>query len=231
MIYRKYPIKGTENTRDLGGYPTCDGGVTRFGVFVRSDAWDEATEEDIAFIRDLGVKTIVDLRTKDQTEKNPHPLSAERGFDYHNVPVMGGGKIPDTKEEFPITYMQMADGTEYMRDVFRVFAEGEPSFLFNCVAGKDRTGVVAGLLLEICGVSDTDIYADYLLSASYLFDNIHRNAPIYHFDPDVILPNRDNWRVFTKMFREKYGSARDYLLTIGITEKEIASIVSKLVEK
>ncbi|MBR2670690.1 MAG: tyrosine-protein phosphatase [Oscillospiraceae bacterium] len=231
MIYRKYPMKGTENTRDLGGYPTKDGGVTKFGVFVRSDAWDKATEEDIAFIKNLGIRTVVDLRTKEQAEKNPHPLSRERGFDYHNVPVMGGGKIPDTKEEFPITYMQMADGTEYMRDVFRAFACCEPGFLFNCVAGKDRTGVVAGLLLEICGVSEADIYADYLLSASYLYDNIYHDAPIYHFDPEVITPNRENWAVFTKMFREKYGSAHEYLNTIGITENEIGSIVSKLVEK
>ena len=75
MIYRKYPMKGTENTRDLGGYPTKDGGVTKFGVFVRSDAWDKATEEDIAFIKNLGIRTVVDLRTKEQAEKNPHPLS------------------------------------------------------------------------------------------------------------------------------------------------------------
>ena len=230
MLYRRYPISCTENTRDLGGYPTKDGGVTRFGMFVRSDAWVDAPESDIAFIRKIGVRTVVDLRTKEQAAKAPHSLCAENGFNYINVSVLGGAKIPDTLEEYPITYMEMMGGSEYVRDVFKAFAANDEPILFNCSAGKDRTGVIAGLLLEICGVADVAILAEYTLSAEYMHDNIIHNAPIENFDPGVVTPNRITWEKFLSMFREEYGNARNYLIGAGVAEDEIDTIVRRFVQ-
>ena len=230
MQYRRYIISCTENTRDLGGYPTKDGGVTRFGMFVRSDAWINAPESDIEFIKKIGVRTVVDLRTREQVSRAPHSLSAENGFNYINFSVLGGAKIPDTLEEYPITYMEMMGGSEYVRDVFKAFAANDGPILFNCSAGKDRTGVITGLLLEICGVADVDIFAEYMLSAEYMHDNILRNAPIEDFDPYVVTPNRITWEKFLAMFREKYGNAHDYLIGAGVTEEEISTIVQRFVQ-
>ena len=66
MNCRRYRLDQVANFRDLGGY-ACDGGVTRYGVIFRSTALNKATEEDIAKIEHLGVRTVIDLRFPSET--------------------------------------------------------------------------------------------------------------------------------------------------------------------
>ena len=70
MNCRRYRLDQVANFRDLGGY-ACDGGVTRYGVIFRSTALNKATEEDIAKIEHLGVRTVIDLRFPSETKELP----------------------------------------------------------------------------------------------------------------------------------------------------------------
>ncbi|MGI5888806.1 MAG: tyrosine-protein phosphatase [Oscillospiraceae bacterium] len=231
MYYRRYPISCARNVRDLGGYPTQNGGVTKFGVFIRSNMWDDAPDQDIALIKSAGVTTVIDLRSSDEVERHPHPLNESRGFDYHNVPLNGGGRIPASKKEIPDTYVDMIDGPEYIAEAFRILADAQGAVLFNCVAGKDRTGLVAEFLLEIAGVGKDDVMADYVLSDPYLREGLVSFAKSEGMDPDRIIPVRDTWEEFYRRFSLRYKDVRTYLLEAGVTEEELGRIVDKFVDR
>ena len=76
MNCRRYRLDQVANFRDLGGY-ACDGGVTRYGVIFRSTALNKATEEDIAKIEHLGVRTVIDLRFPSETKELPDRLGQD----------------------------------------------------------------------------------------------------------------------------------------------------------
>src|SRR5437868_13316841 len=77
------------NVRDVGGYPTGDGGRTPWGALVRADNLYRLTEEGQAALRDYGVRTIVDLRLAHELERHPSPFAAngEGGPRYLNLPI------------------------------------------------------------------------------------------------------------------------------------------------
>ena len=101
--------------------------------------------------------------------------------------------------------------------------------MINCTAGKDRTGVVSAVLLGICGVSEAEIVADYMLTKTYnqkRFELIHQNFP--DIDMNIVIPSERYMEEFLHLLKAKYGSFRQYLLAIGVTSDEIDGIKEKL---
>src|SRR5688500_17816224 len=86
------------NVRDLGGYATADGGVTRWRAFVRAGSLYRLTPAGRAALLDYGVRTIVDLRRASELEHYPNPF-AQQSEDanppiYLNLPL-GVGADPE----------------------------------------------------------------------------------------------------------------------------------------
>ena len=100
----------------------------------------------------LGITTVVDLRSKEEIERKPDPLAQEPGIRYLHCPLAGDGRVP-APDEVPLSYMEMADGTGQMAGALQAITEAPQAVLFHCTAGKDRTGVVAALLLWVAGGS------------------------------------------------------------------------------
>ncbi|MCQ2531050.1 MAG: tyrosine-protein phosphatase [Lachnospiraceae bacterium] len=86
--YLHYPMKALVNCRDLGGMPTADGGVTRFGVLIRSELPTDLPEEDLAFFKELNVTTSIDLRTGDEVNTSPSDFRTCGFIDYKHIGVM-----------------------------------------------------------------------------------------------------------------------------------------------
>ena len=97
-----------------------------------------------------------------KSKGSPTPLAQEPGIRYLHCPLAGDGRVP-APDEVPLSYMEMADGTGQMAGALQAIAEAPQAVLFHCTAGKDRTGVVAALLLWLAGVSEEDILADYIV--------------------------------------------------------------------
>lgn len=76
MPTRRLVTKGLYNARDLGGFPTRDGGTTRFGVFVRSEAPVGLPAEDIDYLRAYGITASMDFRSRGEMEARPSDLGS-----------------------------------------------------------------------------------------------------------------------------------------------------------
>src|SRR5215831_3584959 len=127
-------LQGAFNVRDLGGLRTRDGRRTRYGLIYRSDSLDSITPADARILFDkLGIGTIVDLRTKAETE-------------------LSGLLFPVPRCRFSV----LVEGRAAVRGTFGVIAENLPkgvATLFHCAAGRDRTGIIAALLLGVAAAT------------------------------------------------------------------------------
>ena len=187
MIYlRHLPMDGLENCRDLGGYATADGGVTRYGVYLRSELPENLTEADYALLRSYHVVRSLDLRGASETVTEPSGLAEAEGIEYRNIPMFdtaaAAGSASEQRRERPprppegfkmpdwnVTYIGMLENHKnWPKQLLEALAVDEGCVHFNCFTGKDRTGICAAMLFSIAGVSREDICADYSLSMSYL---------------------------------------------------------------
>jgi protein-tyrosine phosphatase len=152
------------NTRDLGGLPR-PGGLTRSGVLVRSDSVVHLTPAGIEAMTSYGVTTVIDLRTEAELEKAPNPCAGNPGLAYLHLPLIDDsmmraiGEAPGMFERYLIMLDQRAVA---FRSILEALAQADGGgVVFHCFAGKDRTGLVAAMLLSIAGVPDEAIAADF----------------------------------------------------------------------
>lgn len=221
------------NTRDLGGYETQDSCYTKTHRFVRAASPALMTQADQEKLYDYGVRIEVDLRGNFEREKAPSKLEEYKDIEYFNVDLLAGidvDVIPKDMREFKSMadlYIMMLDYCKpKIKEVFTIFLEHlETTILFNCSAGKDRTGVIAALLLDLAGCHDYDIVKDYMES----FENIQ---PMYEMllsgvgeDQENFLASKPQYMMlFLDHLRENYGSAKTYLLELGFLEEEVQEL-------
>ena len=223
-------LETTENTRDLGGYAARDGKTTQTFRFLRSEVVKAPSENDIRFLQDHGIHTVVDLRHDARVKQIPHGLSTVPGFSYYHCSCLAGSRCPEDVSLVPDMYMQIAESDALCR-AFHIFAEAPAGVIFNCSAGKDRTGVTAAVLLLLAGVSDEDIMENYLKSAECEGIMEMTAGQFPDKDPRCYTPLPRHMEGFLKLFREKYGTAEGYLQTYcGLREEEIETIRKKLLD-
>ena len=90
MIHGELPrlidLEAIFNFRDMGGYPTVDGRQTRWRTLYRADGLHRATDTDTSTIVELGVRTVIDLRSPAElADRGPFEAS---GVDFHHFPVI-----------------------------------------------------------------------------------------------------------------------------------------------
>ncbi|MFQ3534588.1 MAG: tyrosine-protein phosphatase [Aggregatilineales bacterium] len=172
---RALPFERVPNFRDFGGLPTQDGRYVRRGLLYRSGALNDLSEGDIAKLRQLGIKLICDLRT--DLEVHELPDMQLEGIQYWHLPILqqeeSAVKVRTFLfDRYRLDQVMIETYRMFVRDKAPVFGAAIARFadpdnlpaLFHCSAGKDRTGVLAALLLSALGVSDELIIADYTLS-------------------------------------------------------------------
>jgi protein-tyrosine phosphatase len=154
-------LQGLLNLRDLGGLPTLDGRRVRRGVLFRSDYPALVGDSEVSrAVTRLGLRAVVDLRARREAEFECVAWS-DYGVDYHQCPISSGGSSWHAGYHLYLTHRP-----ETVASALRVLLQpGLGPALFHCAAGKDRTGTVAALLLSALGVADTEVVADYVLSA------------------------------------------------------------------
>jgi len=168
------------NVRDLGGYETRFGRPVRWERLYRAGELVKITDADIDTLRTLNLRLIYDLRTSGERTRRPArvwadtPRRLDRDYQHSGADLTSATNriFPDSaamRERMLKLYSTLPfDQADAFRAVFRAAAAAELPLLFNCAGGKDRTGALAALMLNLLGVSYADIVADYLLSNDYL---------------------------------------------------------------
>ena len=164
---RRIELDGTLNLRDLGGYPAASG-VVRWRTLLRSDALHMVDSAGVATMSELGLRTVVDLRTQFEADTARSALDGLPARLEH-ISILSGD-LQSLPLELDAIYRYMIDecGDAIAAAIKVLCAVDALPALVHCSAGKDRTGVVIALVLAVLGVPDQVIAADYALSATYL---------------------------------------------------------------
>jgi len=173
---RRVPFEGITNFRDLGGYRTRSGERTRWGLVFRAEALHGLAPGDMALYARLGMRTTYDLRSEMERQAHPGP------FPSRWVEVVGRPRDADVAQ--PLAgRVTLDDGERVLGDLYvgliehsatkiggllsELTTDGALPAVFHCHAGKDRTGVVAALLLSALGVDRETVLEDYELTSRY----------------------------------------------------------------
>ncbi len=222
------------NVRDLGGYPTLDGRTTRWRTLYRADGINHASEADAERLLGLGLRSVLDLRTHGELEERGRFAADHTTLAYHHLPVLretwdGWVDVAPDVDAVPFLaqrYEEMLDdGAAALAGALEVLAydQAYPA-VFHCAAGKDRTGVLAAVILGLLGVDDDTIATDYGLSKAAmgsLIEFVRANRPesldAMTDQPAAFLdaPPKAMQRVLEGV-TTRFGSMAGYVEAIGV---------------
>jgi protein-tyrosine phosphatase len=160
-IERHIALENALNFRDVGGYRTADGHRVRWRRMFRAGGLSDLTPADLAVLRDLGIKTVLDLRSTAEWESGRFPVD-DHPVTFHHLPLVEEILDP-TRYSVPegmlaARYQEIAQiGSSYIAQAISIVADADTHpIVVHCLAGKDRTGVVVALVLGLLGVSRVD---------------------------------------------------------------------------
>jgi protein-tyrosine phosphatase len=177
---RVIEVEGTFNFRDVGGGLTTDGQALATGRLYRSATLDEVTDRGLETIEQLGIRTVIDLRSQAEIDLNGR-------FPVDRLPVrwvhIASPFGPPTRDENPqsrkvfehpdpmsmLFRLMTSEGSPMLSGALRAMAEAEAApLVFHCTSGKDRTGMVAALVQLLNRMSLDEILNDFEHSAEAL---------------------------------------------------------------
>lgn len=235
--YKRLPLENVKNARELGGVPTMDGQVTKWGRFLRTATLDDIKIDDINILKDYGVESIIDLRREGEIpfDSDSHRLIKEN-FNYNHISLAPDAEMRKEEIEQIInrevsvgsTYRNLIDNFPKIRQIMDVFASTKGISLFHCQEGKDRTGVVSMILMGLANVGRSDIIADYEISSAYLgyVERYDENEPYSVFR----ITNPYYMKEAYEYIARKYDSFEGYLSYAGVGENSIQKVKNKLLD-
>ena len=172
-------LNSTMNTRAI---------LTDSFRYVRSDVPNKITENEIQWLVDNNITTIIDLREENECLQKKCPLIDNDKFNYLSIPVTGGNIIPATPDDVSKSYIRMAD--DNMDRIIKAILSAETNVMYFCNAGKDRTGVVSAILLYKLGYSREYIINDYMQSAENLKEMLEVFSAQHLNVKEIITPQK-----------------------------------------
>ena len=224
---RHLPFDDLPNFRDLGGYPAPDGRRVRPGLLYRADSLGKLSEDTDDWTRflGLGIGTVIDLRYPWEIERRGR-VPEHGSFTYHNLsiehrPYDQAVLTPDTAPGPYLAerYAEVAeDGTAEIAQALELIAaaaEQDTPLVFHCASGKDRTGLLAALVLGLLGVPEETIVEDFTLTelatpallSAWRARNGGRSPvwPAWGHAPEAVM------RLFLTGLTSRYGSVEGYV--------------------
>ena len=239
MPDRHIVLPGTFNLRDLGGY-RANGGTVRWRTLLRSDGLHLLDDGGRAVLAGLNLRTVIDLRTHEECQAAPSALGDALGLLRRHIPVLSARAFRTMAPELSAVYTHMVDecGAAIAAVIGCVSAPGGLPALIHCSAGKDRTGLLAALILAAIGVDDDVIAADYALSRTYLL--AEPAAAVRQVRASTGLGQRLNLQLMGSppevivaalaRVRGTAGSVAGYLLRHGLTTADLDALQAALIE-
>lgn len=216
------------NLRDLGGHTTTDGHRVRPGVLYRADGLFRLAGPDLERFAALNIRSVLDLRRPDELATDGR-VPELPGLLYRNINLQAAlwstmeVAPPDMPEYLAARYAEMADealATGAMAAALGFLVSSPGPTVFHCLAGKDRTGVIAALVLSMLDVPDEAIADDY--AASQLAEERHlawiaeARPGLPRLTPDRNAAPAEAMLTFLSGLRSRYGSVAGYVERTGL---------------
>ena len=223
---RKIHFQGPRNVRDLGGIQSADGRQIRRGQVVRGDGLARMTDADLRQFSELGIATVIDLRTSDECKRAPSKLPQDSDIKIvnHGFMIKGSFEMFDAVNnqgaDAAAAHRMMASNyaampmehSRVVRDVFSTLvSEPHHPCYIHCTSGKDRTGLICALLLLALNVAEEDVIEDYVLSnvehqpVDVFGDNARKDAV-----GKIMSAHEDFVRAALNSVRDSCGSVENY---------------------
>lgn len=238
------PYPGVHNIRCLGGYETETGGQTRPDAIWRGCSLNGIGADHREDLLSRGLATVIDLRRGDEIAAAPNPLADDPRVIYVNIPLFDGLAPLDRMAEeagggfnMGIRYIRALDECQAnMAQVLRTIAAAGPGGVyFHCTAGKDRTGLIAALLLSNAGVPREVVVAEYALTTrlgASLMDELRVAIRDRGASPErteqILASAPDTMRKVLGYLDDSYGGPVAYLDRIGIDATLRAQLAGRL---
>lgn len=231
-------MEGMQNLRDLGGYQTKEHKATRWGKLYRSGELTNLSEWDKLRIKNLGIKTIIDLRSEVEVKATPIEYTQANII---NIPIPTGD-IDLIVDKIREGRLRKGDGIIFMQDLYLQFVEKQSKqfneafqvlleednypILFSCTLGKDRTGFLAALLLLALDVPESTVMQDYLMSNDFV-DLKKFEYLVKDLDPEaqetitlLLIANETYMDIALNKIRKEYGTYQKYISSeLNLTDK------------
>jgi protein-tyrosine phosphatase len=238
---RQVELDSVFNFRDLGGYPTADGRSTRWRVLFRADGLDKLTDADLDVLRPMSLRTVVDLRTRHELDTRGRFPFESHPVAFHHLSILDQTWSHDDarSEGLPADqflhrayHAMLAVGADRFAEAFTVLADRDAlPAVFHCAAGKDRTGLLAALVLGALGVERAAIVDDYALTAQSMDRFLawarldpERSSMIDQAPPAFFAADPAAMDRVLDDLDEQYGSVRAYVRSIGVTDATLAQL-------
>jgi len=230
---RHLRFKSVMNFRDIGGYRAQQGKTVAWRRCFRSGEFRNLTHDDLQRLTgELGVVSVIDLRSEFELKNHGKGLLEGADIKYRNIAFMTdddpGGNTSryahcTNMGEFYLEMARQKDYGQKIAEALEVIADSQNHpLVFHCAVGKDRTGMLAAVLLSLLGVAEKDIIDDYTLSEPYMDELLARlkNNPQKN-DPPLDIPeyfwkaSPESMALFLATLRREYGSVEGYLESAG----------------
>lgn len=226
-------VSGSFNTRDLGGYNTNNGKLAMHKTY-RSGNMGQVDEAGIETLKKLGVSRVIDLRSQKERDTEPDPFSSEDGIELIAISLFDDLN-PNQKTKSNVLldlyiHALKTQGPVFVK-VLQHIAESRDAVMFHCTAGKDRTGLIAALLLALSGVSKDDIINDYAMTADRLgplLQTIEKTAKSFNFSKEDYMPmlecNPENMIKALDWIDTNFNSVENYVKSHGFTGEDLTRL-------
>jgi len=213
---------------------------------LRADTLCRLTPDGEKALVEYGVSTVIDLRNPDELAREPHPFARENAPKdlptYLHLPLenredVEAVKAQDNAPSVEAVYLIILERFkgQVARVIEAIANAREGAVLFHCFGGKDRTGLVAAMLLGVAGVPAEVIAEDYAITDRYLqpfYDEVYREvgedrAEREKLEKMFTSPPEAMLTVLSYLDRE-YGGVEAYLLAAGVTPQAIQKIRSRI---
>ena len=225
------------NARDLGGYPTTDGARTRWRSLLRADDLAQLTLPGLEAFSSYGIETVVDLRWPEEVALSPTPVTRVlKHIRYEQISLLTPTPQEWRRRRADSTAKELWNRSmleqvrEELKEVLQVIATASPGpLLFHCMAGKDRTGLIAALMLALADVVPEAIAFDYSCSTENLREAYLKRYAEYDTAAIVDAIQCPAEGVHNMLeYLEKFGGARAYLAQIGVPERQVELLRARL---
>lgn len=244
-----------KNIRDLGGIVNKDGMRVKNNLFIRSSHLGDISDDDLVILKnEYNLKTVIDLRNQGEVDECSDKLTSD--IKYYHIPILSGRKAGLSHEKKGVNM----DKVPNMCELYRGMALSETSkkqmkkvlklimnsknhcTLFHCTVGKDRTGVIALLVLSMLDVSQDEIYKDYMYTnvvngdeALELRNMIIQKTHNEEYADEVMdthLAKKEYLDSIIECMEEDYGSVLGFIIYgLHINKRKIDKFKSIALEK